>query len=753
MADIGAKIQIDGEKQFRNDLKNLTQAGKTLSAQMDTLSSSFNTANNKEEVLGKAADNLNSQIKNQQKIVDKLSDAVAKSAQEKGEDATETLKLKEQLAKAETTLNKMKGTTAESAVGMNDLAESENKAGREASAADGNIGAMAVALGNLISDAIKEGFNFMVESLKNIVKFFADATKGAAEYADEILTLSSETNMSTDALQEYKYMAALVDTDLSTITGSMTKLTKSMSSARDGTGATADAFKQLNISVTDSEGNLRSANDVFDEAITALGGIENDAERDAAAMVIFGKSAKDLNPLIKAGGDALSGFRQEAHDVGYVMSGETLDAMSEVQDGFDRLGLAADSAKNQIGAAIGKFMLPYLNELVGAVQTLLKDGDVNKFVKTISTSINNLVKDLANALPTILKAGTEIVEQLIMGINEVLPELAPVAVGLISDLAMFLLQNLPTITETALQIILQLMTGLAEQAPTLIPAAVECITQIVIGLVSHIGDIITAAIELIDGLIEGLTSPKSINAIIDAIPQLILGIVNGILNNLDKVIAAGINITVNLTIGIIRAIPQLIAMLPQIFQAVASALRSYDWKSLGRNILSNLSIGVSNAISIVTNAVKNAFNAAVSFIKSLGGQAVSWGRDLVQGFINGITARASALWAKVKELSGGIARFLHFSRPDEGPLRNYEQWMPDFMKGLAAGIDANAWRVQDALRNATGGMTVAGRSTNVDFGGVAINVYAAQNQDANAIARQVMAVMQNEYNAKKAVFA
>ena len=79
--------------------------------------------------------------------------------------------------------------------------------------------------------------------------------------------------------------------------------------------------------------------------------------------------------------------------------------------------------------------------------------------------------------------------------------------------------------------------------------------------------------------------------------------------------------------------------------------------------------------------------------------------------------------------------------------------MPDFMKGLAHGIDSNAWRVQDALRNATGGMALAGNSTNVDFGGVAINVYAAQNQDANAIARQVMAVMQNEYNAKKAVFA
>lgn len=753
MADIGAKIQIDGEKQFRDDLKNLTQAGKTLSAQMDTLASSFDSANDKEKVLGKATDNLNSQIENQQKIVDKLSEAVERSAKQKGEDATETLKLKEQLAKAETTLNKMKGTTAESAVGMKDLSEKENKAGKEAKSAEGKISAMSIALGNLISDAIKEGFNFMIDSLKKIAKFFADATKGAAEYADEILTLSSETNIATDTLQEYKYMAALVDTDLSTITGSMTKLTKSMSSARGGTGATADAFKQLNISVTDSEGNLRSANDVFDEAITALGGIENDAERDAVAMAIFGKSAQDLNPLIKAGGDALAGFRQEAHDVGYVMSEETLDTMGEVQDGFDRLGLAADSAKNQIGAAIGKFMLPYLNELVGAVQTLLKDGDVNKFVKTISESINNLVKDLAKALPTILKAGTEIVEQLIMGINEVLPELAPVAVELISNLAMFLLQNLPTITETALQIILQLVTGLAEQAPTLIPAAVECIMQIVQGLISHIGDIIIAAISLIDGLIQGLTSPEAISSLVGAIPTIIRGITNGILKNLPTIIQAGINLIVNLGVGLIQAIPQLVAMIPEIISAIWEAITSINWLELGAQIIRGIASGIGSMVTAIWNAVKNVFTTAVDWVKNLGKQAVQWGKDMIQGFLDGIKAWAGKLWDGVKDIGKGIAKFLHFSRPDIGPLRDYETWMPDFMKGLAHGIDSNAWRVQDALRNATGGMTLAGNSTNVDFGGVAINVYAAQNQDANAIARQVMAVMQNEYNAKKAVFA
>ena len=88
-------------------------------------------------------------------------------------------------------------------------------------------------------------------------------------------------------------------------------------------------------------------------------------------MFLFGKSAQDLNPLIEAGSDALNDLRQEAHDVGYVLDGDTLDSLNDVKDGFDRLGLAADSIKNKVGSAIGQYILPYLNDLVGAVQDLM----------------------------------------------------------------------------------------------------------------------------------------------------------------------------------------------------------------------------------------------------------------------------------------------------------------------------------------------------------------------------------------------
>lgn len=753
MADIGANISINGEKKFEEELKNLTQNGKTLSAQMKELASSFESADDKEKVLGKASENLSKQIENQKKVVDNLTEAVRKSAEEKGEDATETLRLKEKLAKAQTTLNKLQGTTAETAVGMDKLGKEEKEVSTQTSKASDKISVMAVALGNLAAEAIKDGIKAIGEGVKKIAKYFVDAVKGAAQFADEILTLASQTNMSTESLQEYKYMASLTDVELSTITGSMTKLTKSMSSAKGGTGAAADAFKKLGVSVTDENGNLRDANAVFGDAIDALGGIQNETERDALAMEIFGKSAKDLNPLIKAGSDNLDAFRQEAHDVGYVLDNETLESMSDVQDGFDRLGLAATSAKNQIGSAIGQFILPYLNELVGAVQDLLRTGDVDAFVSRISTTVTELGRALVKALPTILKAGAEIAGQLLMGINSVLPELAPVALNLISQLAQFLLMNLPTIVNTALDIIIALANGLSEQAPTLIPAVITCIMQIVEGLISHIGDIITAAIALIDGLIQGLTSPEAIGAIIGAIPTIIRGIVNGILKNLPTIIEAGINLIVNLGVGLIQAIPQLVAMIPEIISAIWEAITSVNWLELGTTIILGLAKGIVSMAKAIWEAITGVFSTALEWIKNLPKQAIQWGKDMIQGFLDGIKQWAGKLWDGVKEIGKGIASFLHFSRPDEGPLRNYEQWMPDFMKGLAAGIDANAWRVQDALANATGGMTLSGKTQNIDYGGVAINVYAAQGQDVNALARQIMAVMQNEYNSKKAVFA
>jgi phage-related protein len=87
--------------------------------------------------------------------------------------------------------------------------------------------------------------------------------------------------------------------------------------------------------------------------------------------------------------------------------------------------------------------------------------------------------------------------------------------------------------------------------------------------------------------------------------------------------------------------------------------------------------------------------------------AFTWGADLIQGLINGIKSKISAITDAVSGVASKIKSFLHFSVPDEGPLTDYESWMPDFMKGLAAGIERNKYLVTNAVRGLANDMTLS----------------------------------------------
>lgn len=397
MTDIGAKISLDGEKQFKSELAQITQEGKTLSAQMDQLTTSFKNEGKAEKDSTELSKKLSQQIENQQKLVDKLKEAVARSTEKTGENSTQTLKWKEKLAKAEKGLSDLEKQSRDAASGVDKLGDEEKETSEQTSVFGDVLKA------NLASQAIISGVKALAGVVKDVAKFFVEAVKGAAEYADEVKTLASVTGMSTDAIQEYKYAADLLDVDFSTIQGSLTKLTSKMSSAKDGNKAATEAFEKLGISVLDADGNLRDANEVFDEAITALGKIPNETERDAAAMDIFGKSAKELNPLIEAGADALAGFREEAHKVGAVMDKDTLDSMGELQDTVDRFKGTWEALKRTLGAKIGIKALPELEKLFKAFQDFVKTGDISPLVDHVVRAFKNLSKKLIQGAPKFAK--------------------------------------------------------------------------------------------------------------------------------------------------------------------------------------------------------------------------------------------------------------------------------------------------------------------------------------------------------------
>lgn len=247
------------------------------------------------------------------------------------------------------------------------------------------------------SELFIKGAELAGEAVKKLIGFIADAIKASSEFADTILTESTVTGLSTDALQEYYYMAELVDVSVGTITGSLSKLTKQMYSAKDGTGSAAEYFDALGVSVVDADGNLRDNNEVFDEIIDKLGQVSNDTERDAIAMGIFGKSAQELNPLIAQGSDNLQAFRDEAHQMGYVLDDEALSSLGAVDDAFQRSSLFIDSIKNQIGEGLAPVIVDIAEKFTAWAQSV----DWNMLGQIIGEFINAIVVFIQGAAITI----------------------------------------------------------------------------------------------------------------------------------------------------------------------------------------------------------------------------------------------------------------------------------------------------------------------------------------------------------------
>ena len=357
---ISATIALNGEQAFNSAMKNINSNLRVLKSELSATTSSFGSQANSLAALTAKNEQL-SALYDQQKVkVKALEQAVKESADRYGENSQQTDRLKISYNQARVELDRLGNELQQNAQYMEEAKNSTNQC---ATSID--------QYGNKVKDASNktEGFGSTGQSsflkagkallaagiavkVADIAKKLARATKEAASFADEVLTLSAKTNISTDALQGYMYAAELVDVSVETITKSMQRNIRSMGSAADGSAQYANAYKQLGVAVQDANGDLRDSQEVFWELTDALGQMTNETERDEIAMTLLGKSAQDLNPLIEAGADRMRELADEAASVGYIMSAETLSALGSLDDQLQRLDGAATAAKNALGASL-----------------------------------------------------------------------------------------------------------------------------------------------------------------------------------------------------------------------------------------------------------------------------------------------------------------------------------------------------------------------------------------------------------------
>lgn len=234
----------------------------------------------------------------------------------------------------------------------------------------------------------------------------AGAAYKAVTASDDLNTLAKQSGFTTAEIQKMQYAADRIDVPMESITGAASKMRKQLS----GSG---ESFAALGVEIRDSNGELRNSSDIFYDTIDALSKIENETERDVAAMAIFGKGADELAGIIDDGGAALRELGDEAERSGLIMSQETLDGLNVVNDEIDRLKAKSAATLATSGAKAMQALLPIFDKVVEKIDQLLNwigsldEGDMKLLTTILAivaaiSPVASIISKIAGTISTIM---------------------------------------------------------------------------------------------------------------------------------------------------------------------------------------------------------------------------------------------------------------------------------------------------------------------------------------------------------------
>ena len=428
--NIGARVELAGERQFRQALSEINAGLRVTASELALVTAKY--ADNDKSVAALTARNeaLQNSITVQTAKVQTLRNALENAAILYGETDSRTLKYAESLNKAEAELIKTEKELQDNSKELAKAKENMEKYGLSVDEVAETHKTLGETLSDVISglgirlpagadqairalDATKLSTMALVGIAASLVTTFGKLTIETAQAADEILTLATVTGLTTDQIQELRYAEELLDVSTETLTGSMTRMIRNMNTARRGTGDAAEAFRKLHIRITDSSGQLKDAEEIFYEVIDALGRMKNETERDAAAMAIFGRSARELNPLIEAGSEALKEYAAQAHEMGYVMSGDTLEAFGRLDDAMQLWDNQITTLKNNLALVLLPVLTSFFELLNKIDPKILATVAIIGTIATIGITVVKAVGNISSAFsamnPVMLKTTAIIV--------------------------------------------------------------------------------------------------------------------------------------------------------------------------------------------------------------------------------------------------------------------------------------------------------------------------------------------------------
>ena len=485
-------------------------------------------------------------------------------------------------------------------------------------------------------------------------------------------------------------------------------------SLQNPTDKAAGSLKQLGVSVYDSEGNMRSMNDILGDLNKSMDGMTSEEKANIISTIFNKTDLSSVNALLANTGNTWDELQASIEN-----SGGAAGQMADTQlDNLQGQLTLLKSAVEGLAISFGQLLMPAIKTIVGWVQKFVDwlngmDEGTKKVVVTIALlaaalgpvliivgKVISAVGTIVTVVPKIAGA-IKVVKGAFAALNTTM--LANPIVLIIAAIAalvaafIYLWNNCDgfrqfwiNLWENVKQVAVAVWEGLktffasAWQAISATASAVWGGIKSFFSMIwNGIKTIFSTVVEVIKTIITTYFNiyKTIITTVFNAIKTVITTVWNGIKTVITTVVT-GIQTFLSTAWNTIKTV--VTTVVNGIKTAVSTAFNAM-WT------------GITTTIGNIVNTIKTGFNTAANFIKNLAKSAVTWGSDIIEGIVNGIKKCIGKVKDAVSNVASTIKSYLHFSVPDKGPLTDYESWMPDFMGGLADGIEKSRGLVTEQI--------------------------------------------------------
>lgn len=502
-ADIGPKIGIDGEKEFRDALKSMGQQLKTLGTEMKAVTSAFDVDNDSQKKLAAQSDVLNRQLEVQQQRLGEIQKALDYAKANYSENSSEVQRWQQALNNATTDVNRTKKQLNELETGVEGVGDAMDGAGQKTSIFGDVLKA------NLLGDAIVSGIKAVASGIKSLI---SGAIKGYGKSEQlvggvETLFGSSADTVIKNAENAYKTAGLSANAYMETVTSFSASLLKSMGNDTEA------ASKKADQALTDMSDNANKMGSDMQSIQNAYQGFskQNYTMLDNLKLG-YGGTKEEMERLI-ADANALNAAQGNYTNYSIESYADIVDAIHTVQTEMGITGTTALEASTTLEGSIGAMKAAYANFVTGL-------GDQN-------ADIGALTEELIQTAGTVAENVLPVIENVVKNIAETVKKQGP---DMITKFVAYATEKLPEVLKLGIQLIVSLVKGLAQNLPELLRGTLALVDAIISAFLDSLPDIIEVGKDIVRGLWEG------IKAMASWIGEKVSGFVGGIVDGVKGIL-------------------------------------------------------------------------------------------------------------------------------------------------------------------------------------------------------------------------